>query len=154
MALLQALNAENQTLFNQLNEVVQAVVTYGTQTVAASIEGLNDLLHQGELVVIASGIITLLLLVFLMWKVVYQSIVSRLEERTQALQSLAQGELDIYIDRSGHDELAEMGEAIEVFRQNVLARQNLEQELRSHKEGLERQVEQRTRELRNQSTTE
>ncbi len=147
MAQLQTLNTENQALFYKLNEIVQMVVAYGAQTVAASTEGLNDLLHQGELVVIASGIATLSLLVFLMWKVVYKSIVSRLEERTRALHSLAHGELDIHIDRSGSDELAEMGEAIEVFRQNVVARQNLEQELRSHKEGLERQVEQRTHEL-------
>lgn len=144
---LQSLDTENQRLFSQLNDIVKLVVERGAQTINASTMDLNSLLRQGELVVISSGVATFLLLVFLMWKVVYRDIVLRLEQRTEALRRLAQGDLDIQIERSGQDELAEMGEAIEVFRQNILARQNLEQELLLHKEGLERQVEQRTREL-------
>ena len=144
---LQALNKENQQLFIKLNDVVKSVVEHGTRAIEASTQDLNSLLHQGEVVVIASGIATMMLLVFLMWKVVYKDIAIRLDERTQALRSLAQGDLDIHIDRGGGDELAEMGEAIEVFRQNILTRQELELELRQHKEGLERQVAQRTREL-------
>ncbi len=147
MQQLQLLNRENQLLFVQLNDIVKAVVDYGTQTVDDSTQELNNLLRQGEWVVIASGIATIVLLVFIMWKVVYKDIVSRLEDRSQAMHSLAQGNLDIHIERSGQDELAEMGEAIEVFRQNILTRQNLEQELLQHKEGLEREVEQRTNEL-------
>ncbi|MCP4944080.1 MAG: hypothetical protein GY924_19165, partial [Planctomycetaceae bacterium] len=122
---LQALNKENQQLFTKLNDVVKSIVEHGTQAIEASTQDLNSLLHQGEAVVIASGIATMLLLVFLMWKVVYKDIAIRLDERTQALRSLAQGDLGIHIDRGGGDELAEMGEAIEVFRQNILTRQEL-----------------------------
>lgn len=144
---LDTLNHENQQLFLQLNDIVNAVVESGTQTINASTEELNELLHQGEWVVLASGIATLVLLVFLMWKVVYKDIVSRLEDRSKALRSLAQGDLNLHIERSGNDELAEMGEAIEVFRQNILTRRTLEQELIQHKMGLEREVELRTEEL-------
>jgi two-component system sensor histidine kinase TorS len=144
---LQALNQENQRLFSQLNDVVKSIVEHGTRTISTSTDDLNQLLRQGESVVIASGVATLALLIFLMWKVVYRDIVSRLEERTRALHSLAQGNLDIHISQGGRDELTEMGKAIEVFRQNILARQKLEQALRQHKEGLELEVAARTQEL-------
>ncbi|WP_421868040.1 TMAO reductase system sensor histidine kinase/response regulator TorS [Motiliproteus sp.] len=144
---LRMLDHSNQQLFSNLNQVVKAIVDHGSRRIGQATDGLNELLIEGERVVIVSGIATLVLLVLLMWKVVYRDIVRRLEDRTQALHRLAEGDLAIELDQRGNDELADMARAIEVFRQNILARQQLEQQLREHKQDLEQQVNQRTREL-------
>lgn len=141
------LDRDNQRLFAELNAVVKSIVNHGTERIRESTDGLNQLLNEGRWVVIVSGLATLVLLVLLMWKVVYRDIVRRLEQRTQALHSLAEGDLDIELDRRGNDELADMADAIAVFRQNILARQQLEAQLREHQQGLEQLVEKRTHQL-------
>ncbi len=152
--LLQQLDEDNQTSFGQLTAVVDQLIRQSSDTALRATGQLKQLLQQGELIVIGSGLATLGLLIFMMWRVVYRDIVRRLSERTDAMHRLASGELALTLDDAGDDELTEMSRALEVFRQNALARQQLEREqleterqLRSHKASLEKLVEQRTEQL-------
>ena len=54
-------------------------------------------------------------------------LVQRLVAQTRVMERLAEGDLEARADDSGHDELANMAQAIEVFRQNALARQKAEE---------------------------
>lgn len=151
---LQQLNQANLNRFNQLTQGVDQLVSQSSQATAHATDQLNGLLQQGQLVVIASGGATLMLLLFIMWRVVYRDIVRRLSKSTHALHRLASGYLAVKMDVQGNDELAEMARGLEVFRQNALAKLQLEREqleterqLRHHQVSLEKLVEQRTNQL-------
>ena len=144
---LESLNLRNQQLFEDFNTSVTGIVSFSDKAVKKATLELGKLLDQGKLVVILSSLAILVLLAFLMWKVVYQGIVKRLDVRTGALRQLAHGDLEISVDSKGEDELAEMSQAILLFRENILERQRLEHELRMHKQGLETLVLQRTEQL-------
>ncbi len=151
---LQQLNQANLNRFNQLTHGVDQLVSQSSQATAHATNQLNALLQQGQLVVTASGGATLVLLLFIMWRVVYRDIVRRLSKNTHALHRLASGDLVVKMDVRGSDELAEMARGLEVFRQNALAKQQLEREqleterqLRHHRASLEKLVAQRTEQL-------
>jgi len=58
------------------------------------------------------------------------SIVKPLSQMTQAMMRLAAGELDTTVPSAGsQDEIAEMGRAVQIFKSNELARQELEAEI-------------------------
>jgi len=144
----------NRIRFIDLNEGVDRLVKQSSRATSDATGQLRVLLQQGEIIVLASGTATLLLLVYLMWRVVYRDIVRRLSSSTNALHRLALGDLTVKVDARGSDELAEMARGLEVFRQNALAKRQLEREqleterqLRHHKASLEKLVEQRTEQL-------
>lgn len=151
---MRQLNQANLSRFNELNNGVDQLVSQSSQATAHATDQLHRLLQQGTLIVIASGGATLVLLLFIMWRVVYRDIVRRLSKSTHTLHRLASGDLTVKMDARGNDELAEMARGLEVFRQNALAKQQLEREqleterqLRHHKASLEKLVEQRTEQL-------
>ncbi len=95
-----------------------------------------------------------LALILIMWRYVYARVISRINEYSHALMSLARGDLEIRLTIQGEDELAQMGRAIMVARDTAYERHRLAQveskirsELQQHKTSLERLVAQRTSEL-------
>ncbi len=156
---LRHVQQDSRKQFSGLNLLVDQLVSQSSLGTARATTQLHTLLRQGEWIVVASGIATLVLLVFMMWRIVYRDIVRRLNRHTHALHQLASGNLAVRVDASGHDELAEMARGLNVFRENALAKQQLEREqleterqLRHHQKNLEQLVEQRTEQLRDANT--
>jgi two-component system sensor histidine kinase TorS len=100
-------------------------------------EALMSSLNQqvGEL-------LTLLLLMLLMWRMVYGRIVWPLQRAVAGMSRLARGDLAPLepIAGAGRDELAELGRALQVFRDNAV-------ELGRYQRELESRVEERTGQL-------
>ncbi|WP_031813165.1 TMAO reductase system sensor histidine kinase/response regulator TorS, partial [Vibrio parahaemolyticus] len=108
---------------------------------------------QWSLTVIS--IVGLIVVVLILWRVVYVSVVKRLAEYSAALLSVAQGNLAVELEVKGKDELAHMGQAIITARNTAQALKvvaegeaKAKRELEEHKEHLEELIEQRTSQLR------
>lgn len=90
----------------------------------------------------------LLVSVLLLWQTLRRHIFSRLKALEGATLSLASGRRDVAIDVSGNDELSSLAQALARFRENALERDRLALALDKERENLEREVLQRTAELR------
>ena len=63
------------------------------------------------------------------WRIINRDIARRLDALATTTVALADGDLDVAIDQSGTDELADMARATEVFRRNALELKRTEAEL-------------------------
>lgn len=74
------------------------------------------------------------------WLYVGRRIVRRLETVTAGVRRLAAGDLQADVGGDGNDEITDIARAVEVFRDNALARQRLEAETRTVAEARERRA--------------
>jgi two-component system sensor histidine kinase TorS len=114
----------------------------------------HELVSWSQNVFLITTLLSLIVIILVMWKVVYQGIVFKLHKHTDAIERLAAGDLEITVEPSNDEELKHMAEALDVFREHAIKKQQLEskqqqteQELRLHKENLEQLVDVRTEEL-------
>ncbi|MGL6010201.1 MAG: TMAO reductase system sensor histidine kinase/response regulator TorS, partial [Shewanella oncorhynchi] len=101
-----------------------------------------------------TGILMLIIMIFVVYRVIYKGITVRLSEATMALSQLSQGNTEVVLDPRGNDELTAMASAIEAFKQKTAHNQALSLELQAtaselfaHKASLESTVLARTMEL-------
>ncbi|QDO83023.1 TMAO reductase system sensor histidine kinase/response regulator TorS [Shewanella psychropiezotolerans] len=102
----------------------------------------------------STGVLMLLVILFVMYRVIYKGIAVRLNEATHALSRLSLGDTDVSLNSHGDDELTAMANAIQAFKQKTAHNQKLQAqlldtaaELTQHKAELESTVEARTLEL-------
>ncbi|MEH6464448.1 MAG: TMAO reductase system sensor histidine kinase/response regulator TorS [Shewanella psychromarinicola] len=102
----------------------------------------------------ATGILMLIIMLLVVYRVIYKGIALRLSEATAALSQLSQGNTEVVLDPHGDDELTAMAAAIEAFKQKTAHNQALQSELQqtaselfAHKASLESTVQARTLEL-------
>ncbi|MGB0937731.1 MAG: TMAO reductase system sensor histidine kinase/response regulator TorS [Colwellia sp.] len=114
----------------------------------------QNLVFWSQNVFLFTTLLSLVVIVFVMWKVVYQGIIFKLQKYTNAIEKLAAGDLAITVASSKDEELKHMAKALDVFREQAIRKekleseqQQIEKELRLHKENLEQLVEYRTKEL-------
>ncbi|EJL6337498.1 TMAO reductase system sensor histidine kinase/response regulator TorS [Vibrio tarriae] len=142
------------TQFAKLNNTVNQLVDASNQVTTTAVSKLSNTLYYAQLILTVLGLLGLVIVVWIVWKVVYRSVIQRLDQHTAALLSVAKGQLEVEISTQGNDELGQMGQAIAhardtakalkvVVESEVLAKRELQQ----HKEHLEELVEQRTHQL-------
>ncbi|WP_117234122.1 TMAO reductase system sensor histidine kinase/response regulator TorS [Vibrio maerlii] len=145
-----------QTLehFAQLNTTVGVLINESNSATTAAIDELTTTLNLARMSLLGISFIGLMIIVIIMWRVVYRSVVRRLDAYSSALQSIAIGKHDIEIDTSGSDELARMGKAIVNARDTAKelvvvgeAEKKAKQALQDHKDHLEELVTERTHQL-------
>ncbi|MBT9241550.1 TMAO reductase system sensor histidine kinase/response regulator TorS [Vibrio splendidus] len=141
-------------LFSQLNTTVNQLVDDSNRSTKKAVDELTSTLNLAQWSLSVISVIGLVIVAFIVWRVVYISVVKRLTEYSSALMSIAQGRLNIDISVKGHDELAHMGEAIITARNTAQALQvvavgeaKAKRELEEHKEHLEELVTDRTYQL-------
>ncbi|PKH07434.1 TMAO reductase system sensor histidine kinase/response regulator TorS [Moritella sp. Urea-trap-13] len=139
---------------SELNQGILALVEKQTkQALETSKQHQNQVTWSQSMLLLAT-FLSLIVIIGVMWKIVYQGIVFKLSNYTQVIKKLAEGDLEICVEPSNDEELKQMALALDVFRDNALKKQKLEQaqietekELRLHKENLEQLVKQRTAQL-------
>jgi len=139
----------------QLNQGILSLVEKQGQLAKQTSQQHQKLVSWSQNVFLITTLLSLIVIIFVMWKVVYQGIVFKLQKHTDAIERLAAGDLEITVESSNDEELKHMAEALDVFREHAIKKQQLEveqqqteQELRLHKENLEQLVDVRTQELR------
>ncbi|ENM5785534.1 TMAO reductase system sensor histidine kinase/response regulator TorS [Vibrio metoecus] len=150
----QQLLQDSLTQFASLNKTVNQLVDASNQVTTEAVGKLSNTLYYAQLILTILGGLGLVIVVWIVWQVVYRSVIQRLDKHTAALLSVAKGQLEVEVETQGKDELAQMGLAIAhardtakalkvVAESEVLAKRELQQ----HKEHLEELVEQRTHQL-------
>ena len=125
-------------------------------TVNARAQALTEHFHDKlsffmmltNLLLLVSGVLVL----FLVYSIGIRRLLNPLKYLTHIMQELVQGNLEIPIQVSGkRDEMAEMGRALQVFKENAikkniaeLERHKAEMDLEKHLEDLEKLVQERT----------
>jgi signal transduction histidine kinase len=139
--------AENDTLSTQLTDAAEQLVEATKREVrgaTASALRIQRLSTEAISVLLALGFVGSVLIV---WLYVGHNIVRRLNLLSGAMFAIAGGGRDTAVPLTGSDEIAAMGRAVEVFRQNAVERDALLSERAAAAERLEHQVEERTAEL-------
>ncbi len=139
--------AENAEFSAHLHNSVEKLVTSSRDDIAnaglaakrAQEFNANILLSVTVLAVISSFLIV--------WLYVGRNIVARLTQLSGAMLAITAGRRDIAIPATGTDEVAAMGRAVEVFRQNAVELDHLLMERAEAANRLEKIVEERTAEL-------
>ncbi|MDF2155411.1 TMAO reductase system sensor histidine kinase/response regulator TorS [Vibrio sp. CAU 1672] len=151
----QRLMQKNLALFTELNATVNELVDDSNQTTTRAVQELTRTLQLAQWSLTFISIAGLIVVVVILWRVVYTSVIKRLTEYSSALLSVAQGNLAINLEVKGKDELAHMGQAIITARNTAQALKvvaegeaKAKRELQEHKEHLEELVEQRTSQLK------
>lgn len=139
---LRVLANANEALMSSLNQQVGELVSRARDSLGQSQQALSQRLRLLEQALMAIGLLTLLLLMLLMWRIVYGRIVWPLQRAVAGMSRLARGDLAPLepIASTGRDELAELGRALQVFRDNAV-------ELGRYQRELESRVEERTGQL-------
>ncbi|MGN5173904.1 TMAO reductase system sensor histidine kinase/response regulator TorS [Aeromonas sp. 102P] len=139
---LRVLASANEALMSSLNQQVGELVSRARDSLGQSQQALSQRLRLLEQALMAIGLLTLLLLMLLMWRMVYGRIVWPLQRAVAGMSRLARGDLAPLepIAGAGRDELAELGRALQVFRDNAV-------ELGRYQRELESRVEERTGQL-------
>lgn len=138
----------------QLNQGILSLVENQGELAKQTSQQHQKLVSWSQNVFLITTLLSLIVIIFVMWKVVYQGIVFKLQKHTDAIERLAAGDLEITVESSNDEELKHMAEALDVFREHAIKKQQLEveqqqteQELRLHKENLEQLINVRTQEL-------
>ena len=139
--------AENANLSTQLTAAAEQLVEATKQEVrdaTGSALRIQRLSTQAITGLVALSLLTSILIV---WRYVGRNIVRRLNLLSGAMFAIAGGGRETAVPVTGSDEIAAMGRAVEVFRQNAIERDALLAERAEAAERLEHQVEERTAEL-------
>ncbi|EGU47791.1 sensor protein TorS [Vibrio ichthyoenteri ATCC 700023] len=140
--------------FTALNATVNKLVDDSNQATTEAVDELKTTLNFAQLTLTIITVLGMLIAVFIVWKVVYVSVLKRLAEYSSALLSIAQGQLKVDITVKGNDELAHMGQAIITARNTAHAlkvvaesERTAKRELEEHKGRLEELIMERTHQL-------
>jgi PAS domain-containing protein len=139
--------AENDTLSTQLTDAAEQLVEATKREVRGATQSalrIQRLSTAAISLLLALGFVGSVLIV---WLYVGRNIVRRLNLMSGAMFAIAGGGGEIAVPVTGSDEIAAMGRAVEVFRQNAIERDVLLAERAEVAERLEHQVEERTAEL-------
>ena len=101
-----------------------------------------------------TGILMLVIMAVVVYRVIYRGIALRLNQATEAMSRLSLGDTNVSLDAHGDDELTAMANAIEAFKRKTAHNLKLQADLRQvadelteHKKALEQTVATRTQEL-------
>jgi signal transduction histidine kinase len=143
----QRLIVENSALSAKLSKAVEALGTAAKQGIAAATEQTRSVQELGRLGLLAVVALSLISSALIGWLYVGRNIVARLTQLSGAMLAIAGGRRDIPVSVRGSDEVAAMGRAVEVFRQNAVELDQLLAERADAASRLEKIVEERTAEL-------
>lgn len=137
-----------------LNGTISRLIDHSNATATKAISQLSDTLKYAQWTLSVLSLAGLIIVVLIVWRVVYISVVKRLAEYSSALLSIAKGQLKVDVKVKGNDELAHMGQAIITARNTAQALKVVAEseaaarmELQEHKVHLEELVEERTMQL-------
>jgi signal transduction histidine kinase len=139
--------AENANLSMQLTTAVDQLATAAKQEIRDATRDALSVQRLSSRVLVALVALSLLSSVLIVWLYVGRKIVSRLTVLSDGMLAIAGGRLHVPVATPGSDEIAAMARAVEIFRKNTLERDELLAEKAKAADRLEKQVEQRTREL-------
>jgi len=139
---------DNSILSTDLTEAVDRLVSSAKRDIAEANEDALSVQKFSATVLIAAVALSLISSILIVWLYVGRNIVSRLTALSRSMLAIAEGNLATKVPTGGSDEIAEMGVVVETLRKNTLERDELLIERAQAADRLEKQVAERTAELR------
>ena len=144
---LQQLRSEGATLASRLNEQAVSLVAISGEAIDRADHQARSAVDRGFLGFLGVAILLLMSLIVTLWFVIRYHLLDRLSGMEKAVRALSTGNYEIDLPTTGNDPLAPLGRALIQVKENVQARERLEQRLLGYQEDLERQVVAHTTEL-------
>src|SRR6516165_3317264 len=141
------LTVHNSVFAARLSSAVEALVADSKRGVAAATDQAQSVQQFGGVTLLAVVVLSLASSVLIVWFYVGRNVVARLTALSAGMRAIVSGRRDITIPIGGHDEITEMGRAVEVFRDNAIALDRLLAEREQAAQQLEKAVGERTAEL-------
>ena len=158
---IESLTGKNRALSESLGDFIVELVGESQLLAEEASTGATEAVDAGlvtlllQTVVVRDSIVVVLAVAgLILWLYVKRNVIRRLEALALVMQKLARGDLDVAVQTSGSDELSEMAETVQVFKEQGVIKRELERErerteaeLRRHKSELEVLVAERTAQL-------
>src|SRR6516165_8320442 len=141
------LTVHNSLFAARLSNAVEALVAGSKRGIAAATDQAQADKQFGSVTLLAVVGLSLATSVFIVWFYVGRNVVARLTVLSAGMRAIVSGRRDVTIPIRGHDEITEMGRAVEVFRDNAIALDRLLAEREQAAQQLEKVVGERTAEL-------
>ena len=135
------LQTESQAIADSLTLIALNLVDGAESSAYEAAERTRESLERGENTLLNIVMVSLIVVFLITWLYVLRVLVRRITGLSSTTLAIANGELDAPINVKGNDELSDMGEALEVFRDNAVKRQQAEQALRIAKDNAEKALE-------------
>ena len=145
---LTSLSLQTAEASQALNGIVSDLNAAGGELINRVSTTAKQSLDTSRQLFTAISVVLLLVAAAILWWFIKRNVVRRLSSLQSATQSITGGNYDVDIAVEGHDELTDMGRALEGFRDNAIRNRKLDEELRRHKTHLEELVEERSEQLR------
>ena len=139
----QTLLAENRDLATRLVSEVESLVGAAGDKAHAATEASTATINTGRVLLLALNVLSIVGAVLIAWLFVGRVLLRRIEALSVRMQAMAEGDLEGEVDIGGHDEVADMAKALEVFRRHALEvqRLNLVEKLADELRGKNEQLE-------------
>ena len=151
---IEDLTRQNRDLSLSLASYIAAVVRESQSLADRASRGATEAVHAGLLTLLMQSVVILAVAGLIIWLYVQRNVIRRLKTLARVMKQLAEGNLDVPVQTTGHDELSDMATRVQVFKEQGIIKRELERErerteieLRRHKNQLEELVEERTAQL-------
>ena len=125
VALQQEYLSRNQRLEKRLVESAERFVATARAGAAETTAESESAVRLGVVLLFTLNVIAIVAVVLIGWLLVGRSLVKRITSLAASMRRMAGGDLETSVDVGGHDEVTEMADALEVFRQHALEVQRL-----------------------------
>ena len=119
---------ENRALAQEFEKEVAGLRTRSEGAAAAAVRESEAEIRQGRIILICLALVSLATALVVGWYYVGRGVVRRLVGLQNSMKSVAAGELTTEIATGGSDEIADMAEALQVFKGNMLESNRLRAE--------------------------
>ena len=151
---IETLTGSNRALSESLGDFIVELVEESQQLAEDAAAGATEAVDAGLVTLLLQTVVVLAVAGLILWLYVQRNVIARLKALALSMQKLARGDLDVVVETSGSDELSEMAETVQVFKEQGVIKRELERErerteveLRRHKSELEVLVAERTAQL-------
>ena len=139
----QELLAANHELADQLVAEVERLVEDAEISARMATRASEDAIGTGRGLLLALNVLSIVGAALIAWLFVGRVLLRRIGRLSDRMRAMADGDLEAAVDISGHDEVADMAKALEVFRRHALEvqRLNLVEKLADELRGKNEQLE-------------
>lgn len=119
---------ENRALAQEFEKEVASLGTRSEAGAAKAVRESEAEIRQGRIILICLALVSLAIALVIGWYYVGRGVVRRLVRLQNSMKSVAAGDLSAEIATGGSDEIADMAEALQVFKDNMLESNRLRAE--------------------------
>lgn len=140
----QELLAKNSNLIKQLVDDMESLVANAGASAIEATHTAEQTINTGRALLLGLNVVSVIGAGLIAWLFVGRVLLRRIGRLSDRMQAMADGDLEAEVNISGHDEVADMAAALEVFRRHALEVQRLNlveqlaEELRGKNEQLEK----------------